>query len=246
MAKDSSIKGTIGKYYKDMFPIHAKQKEGQGETSDGSDSKYQLSKQISAKNGKVESLLSDKQGPELVPQFSNETAYFGHKKKIMKKTESCPRNRRRSRQDRNQSKPKKQNTLNDFGPGTTIIVIQRNEEQDGSYSTKQLQDFDGLEEEIMKLKRNNFSAGGKQQMYRSEHRSRKKPSIYNPSTPNPIEHKGKPPLNSMSQDPFHGSHIPKIGDRKSPIKRKVFGKTVKVSSKNVSQKSSRLNSVDSE
>lgn len=188
-------------------------------------------------------------GPELVPSFSNQTAPIIGKKKAIMKPGSCPRNvRRRSRQVRNQSKPKnKQNMLNNLGPGTTIIVIQRNEESDGSYSTKQIEDFNGLEEEIAKIKSGQKSHSALHPQYKSENRPRKKPALNNQSFVYNTTQKGKPPLKSPSnQDNRKGSNIPRIGEKRTPVKNKFGTQANRASMKTLSQKSSRVNSIDSE
>lgn len=227
-----------------MYPTNKQQVETQVDKPEPKASKSRLSKRASVKCSQVDNLLDGPQGPELVPKFSNQTSYQQNKK-VSKKMESCPRNRRRSRQDRNSSKSKNnQQQFKDLGPGTTIIVIQKNdEEEDGEYSSKQIENFESLDEEIQKIKHKNYSTNIKQH-YRSENRAAKKSNMATQPCQN--EQKGKPPLKTTSVDPHKGSGIPKIGERKTPTKAKGFSKTTRLRHKNMSQKSSRTGSIDSE
>ena len=154
MANDSVIRGSIGKYYKDMFPANSnnKLKESKSE-DDEDDEKLKLSKHTSAQEMDLEDFFNQKSGTELVPKLPNHTPSYVSKNKVVAKPASCPRNRRRSRQDRNKSKPKKPNVLKELGPGTTIIVIQKSEDSSGNYNRKDIDDFTGLEEEVLSCAR---------------------------------------------------------------------------------------------
>lgn len=231
-----------------MFPANSnnKLKESKSE-DDEDDEKLKLSKHTSAQEMDLEDFFNQKSGPELVPKLPNHTPNYVSKNKVVAKPASCPRNRRRSRQDRNKSKPKKPNVLKELGPGTTIIVIQKSEDSSGNYNRKDIDDFTGLEEEIMKLKNGNqLNVPGKPQ-YRSENRQRKKTVTSSQSFIYTNPQKGKPPLKSP---PHHekgkATGIPRIGEKRTPVKRKMFSKTERITPKKPSQKSSRVNSIDSE
>lgn len=245
MVKDVTNRGSIGKFYKQMFPPnHNKSKENTPENNDENQIGPKITKRTDEDDADdVENFFNQVDNPDLVPAFETQTFQYTNKKKTLVKPGSCPRYRRRSRQDRIKNKNKKQ-TLKDLGPGTTIIVIQKNEEANGSYSTRKIEDFNGLEQEIKKIRDDNN--GTNKQLYKSENRMRKRVN-QSQSFVDSKQQKGKPPLKSpTSQGTNNGSKIPMIKERRTSVKNKLASTTHRLSAKNPSQKSSRVNSIDSE
>lgn len=78
-----------------------------------------------------------------MPKFENQDLFS---KKVVAKPGSCPRPRRRSRQDRNQSKIKRPEMPKEANSGTTIIVIQKSEETEGNYNTTSFDKITNLED----------------------------------------------------------------------------------------------------
>lgn len=229
-----------------MFPPnHNKSKDNTHENNE----ENQIGPKITKRTDKddaddLENFFNQVDNPDLVPAFESQTFQYTNKKKTLVKPGSCPRYRRRSRQDRIKNKNKKQ-TLKDLGPGTTIIVIQKNEEANGSYSTRKIEDFNGLEKEIKKIRDDNKN-GANKQLYKSENRMRKRVIAQSQSFVDPKPQKGKPPLKSPTSQGTNGSKIPMIKERKTSMKSKLASTTHRLSAKNISQKSSRVNSIDSE
>jgi hypothetical protein len=191
----------------------------------------------------VENFFNQADGTDVVPAFATQTQQYTSKKKALVKPGSCPRYRRRSRKDRIEGKPKKQ-ILKDLGPGTTIIVIQKNEETDGSYNSRKIDDFNGLEDEIKKIRGDDKTATAKPQ-YKSEARVRKR-ITQSHSSVGSKQQKGKPPIKSPGQEANKGSKIPMIKERRTSVKNKLPSASHRLMAKHTSQKSSSVNSVDSE
>ena len=120
MANEANNKGSIGKYYKDMFPHHNQRIKNSGEFENGDN---EFKNAACEQEINTDEFFNQEITPELVPKFENK--YIFSRKKAITKPESCPRQRRRSRQDRVDPNAKKQSVLNELGPGTTIIVIQK-------------------------------------------------------------------------------------------------------------------------
>ena len=120
LANEINNKGSIGKYYKDMFPHHNQKLQSKDEADQ---TKPELKMSASIQDLNSDEFFNQEATPELVPKFESQEQL--PKKKVITKPGSWPRQRRRSRQDRGESSTKKQNVLNELGPGTTIIVIQK-------------------------------------------------------------------------------------------------------------------------
>lgn len=191
----------------------------------------------------VENFFNQADGTDVVPAFATQTQQYTSKKKALVKPGSCPRYRRRSRKDRIEGKSKKQ-TLKDLGPGTTIIVIQKNKETDGSYNTRKIDDFNELEDEIKKIRGDDKTAAAKPQ-YKSEARVRKR-ITQNHSTVGPKQQKGKPPIKSPGREADKGSKIPMIKERRTSVNSKLPSASHSLIPKYTSQKSNSVNSVDSD
>ena len=154
MAKEVVNRGSIGKFYKEMFPSGNKSKSSKEITVEINENPENILENEYPKNQtnenkeqswnikKTEAEVVDNQTTEIekVPRL-NPGMNSERPKKKMSKIASCTRVRRRSRVDRNKSKPKK-SILNNFGPGTTIIVIQKNEEIDCGYSSREIENFE--------------------------------------------------------------------------------------------------------
>lgn len=210
MANDVHDRGSIGKYYKNMFVATGKEKENQA-----SEEKPSMMKHNSEIT--IDDFFKQKSGPEIIPKFSDPSPPIMAKKKMLMKPSSLPRNRRRSRVDRNKSKPKKQNVFQNFGPGTTIIVIQRDGNDKESFSSKNLEELGGLDEEIAKIKANQKRGSAGLPQHKSEVRQQKHGTINSQSF-------------LYTQEKNVGSKIPVIGE-KPPLKDKSVSKNTRMTSK---------------
>lgn len=240
MAKEASNKGTIRKYYKQCTINPNKSKDGKAIE----ESKVSLTKQVSLQDGiTAEDFFNTRSGPELVPKFSNQEPFA--KKKSIVKPGSCPRNKRKVRQDGKDAKQaQKQGVLNELGPGTTIIVIQKNEDGEGDYSTQSIENFPGLEEEILKITSRKGAPGGKQ-IYKSENRPRSKQMMNSQSfCSNQLVPKGKPPKFTSPNDVENISHIPRLGEKRGSCTQKSLAMTNRSLNTTSNIKSSRVNSID--
>ena len=112
----------------------------------------------------------------------------------LKMSESWPRLRRRSRQDRNQIKPKKQKTIQKISTGTTIIVIQKNEEINEVGDSTIMDNASEAEDNILKIAYD--ANNGNRAHWKSENRNGKTNQQNRSFCGNQTSTKGKPPMNS--------------------------------------------------
>lgn len=126
-------------------------------------------------------------------------------------------------------------------------MLFKNSEDDESYKTKSIEDFSCLGEEILKIAGNKGAQDFRSQ-YKSENRQNKKKVVNSQSfRAYPQHQKGKPPLKTGDNtDQELTTALQRHGDKRPIYKQKIEQKTNKLLNKNVSQKSSRVNSIDGE
>ncbi|CAI2372799.1 unnamed protein product [Moneuplotes crassus] len=240
MANQVTNRGSIGKFYKEMFPNNSKNKPNP-------EIKVEIQPEpeniVKSRNQNEFEKDPHSNKPSIQESVSQATIGLSAEKLKKIKTQSTnPRLRRRSRMDRIKSKSKKP-ARKDFAPETTIIVIQKTQENQQSY-TRQIEDFNCLEEEIQKIKEGTMTMGTSKTKYKSENRARPKTSHKN----QPFLHsqkKGKPPLVSpTSQDKRKYSQIPRLGEKRESVKSKRGSHASSACAMN-SHKSSRTNSRES-
>lgn len=249
MTKEDLNRGSIGKYYRDKYPIH--HYKNQEIQIDDSDISYvadsELDKYTSYQEKSFETMFESQSDFNITQQLSTQSEATQDKKKLSTKPSSVPRKRRRSRRERS-VKPKKQNTKKNLGGGTTIIVIQKDDQSEGSYKTKELQDFNGLEKEIRKIRNDSEGKGRSKTHYKSENRATKQSRVNNQVFGYQEPQNGKPPLKSPSnKNMYKVSNIPRLGERRNSSKANADSKPRKQGTNTYINKSTnRVGSTDSQ
>lgn len=267
MATEVNNRGSIGKFYKEMFPVGQKNKSNTEitiEINENPESGIYTKKNQEIQSNKESEKsqntqeIETKTEMEKVKKLNTNSRIEKPKKKIEKPT-SCARVRRRSRIDRNNSKTKR-SVIDNIGAGTTIIVIQKNDKIDGEYSSREMS-FEGINDENnslnliigseviineledfngleKKIREESTPQISNKFKYKSENRHQDKRNIPTQSFLY-LQHKGKPPLRSTNS-----SQIPRLGERKTSLRQKYKIKNTSHHNYKTKKSKSGSNSID--